>query len=96
MNELACCIVSSYPEAFVVRTLPSDVGAGVLPMAERTCARWGVSISHGNLAVIELAIYEFKYGDTFRRSGVELFVYSAAHYLEAGSLEFVRDQEPSV
>ena len=75
----------------MVWTLPSDVGAGVLPLAERACVRWSVSISHGNLAVIELAIYEFEYGDTFRRSGVELFVYSAAHYLETGSLEFVCD-----
>ena len=75
----------------MVRALPSDVGAGFLPLAERTGVRWGVSISHGNLAVIELAIYEFKYGDTFRGNGVELFVYSAAHYLEAGSLEFVCD-----
>ena len=91
MNELACGIVSSYPEAFVVRTLPSDVGARVLPLAERTGVRWGVSISHGNLAVIELAIYEFEYGYAVRRSGVEFFVYRAAHCLEAGSLEFVCD-----
>ncbi len=40
-------------------------------MAEWTSVRWGVSISHGNLAVIELAVYEFKYGDTLRRIGVE-------------------------
>ncbi len=75
----------------MVRTPPSDVGAGVRPLAERTGVRWGVSISHGNLAVIELAIYECNYGDTLRRSGVEFLVYSAAHYLEAGSLEFVCD-----
>ena len=75
----------------MIGTLPSDVGAGVRPVAEWTFVRWCVSISHGDLAIIKLTVYEFKYGGALRRSGVELFVYSAAHYLEAGSLEFVCD-----
>ena len=75
----------------MIGTFPSDVGAGVRLVAEWAFVRWGVSISHGNLAVIELAIYEFEYGYTVRRSGVEFFVYRAAHGLEAGSLEFVCD-----
>ncbi len=50
-------------------------------MAERASVRWGVSISHGNFAVVELAVYEFKYGGTFRRVGVEFFVDGAAHRL---------------
>ena len=80
----------------MIGTLPSDVGAGVRPVAEWTFVRWGVSISHGDLAVIKLTVYEFKYGGALRRSGVELFVYGAADHLEAGPFEFVRDEEPSV
>ena len=41
----------------------------------------GVSISHDDLAVIKLAVYEFKYDGALHRSGVELFVYGAAHHL---------------
>ncbi len=65
----------------MVWTFPSDVGAGVRPVAERAGVRWGVSISQGNFAVVELAVYEFKYGGTLRRSGVEFFVDGAAHRL---------------
>ncbi len=81
MNELACCVVSSYPESVVVRTLPNDVGVGVRSVAEWAFGREGVSISYGDLAVIKLSVYEFNYGDTLPRSGVELFMYAAAHPL---------------
>jgi hypothetical protein len=88
--------MSSYPEALVIGALPRDVGAGVRPVAEWAFVRWGVSISHGDLAVIKLTVYEFKYGGALRGSGVELFVYGAAYHLEAGPLEFVCNEEPSV
>ncbi len=65
----------------MIGTFPSDVGARVRPVAEWAFVRWGVSISHGDLAVIKLAVYEFKYGGALRGSGVELFVYGAAHHL---------------
>ncbi len=57
MNELACCVVSSYPESVVVGTLSNDVGAGVRHVAEWAFGRGGVSISHGDLAVLKLAVY---------------------------------------
>ena len=65
-------------------------------MAEWAFVRWGVSISHGDLAVIKLAVYEFKYCGALHGSGVELFVHGAAHHLQAGPLEFVCHEEPSV
>ena len=80
----------------MVEALPSDVGAGVRHVAEWTFVRWGVSISHGDLAVIKLTVYEFKYGGTLRGSGVDFFFNGAAHHLKAGPLEFVCDEEPSV
>ncbi len=81
MNKLACCVVSSYPESFVVGTLPNDACAEVKPVAEWAFVRGGVSISHGDLAVIKMAVYEFNYGGALHRSRVELFVYGAAHHL---------------
>ena len=45
---------------------------------------------------MKLPIYEFKYDGALHRSGVELFVYGAAHHLQAGPLEFVCHEEPSV
>ncbi len=65
----------------MVGTLPNDVGAGDRPVAEWAFVRGGVSISHGDLAVITLAVYEFNYGDVLHRSGVGLFMYGAAHPL---------------
>ncbi len=70
----------------MIGTFPSDVGAGVRSVAEWTFVRRGVSISHGDLSVIKLTVYEFKYGGALRRSGVELFVYGAADHLEAAPL----------
>ena len=89
-------MVSTYPDALVIGTHPSEEGAGVRPVAEWTFVRWGVSISHGDLAVIKLTVYEFKYGGVLRGSGVELFVYGAAYHLEVAPLEFVCDEEPFV
>ena len=80
----------------MVGTLSSNVGAGVRYVADWTFVRLGVSMSHGELAVVKLTVYEFKYGGALRGSGVEFFVYGAADHLEAGPLEFVRDEEPSV
>ena len=65
----------------MIGTLPSDVGASVRPVAEWAFVRWGVSISHGDLAVIKLTVYEFKYGSALCGSGVELFVYGPAYHL---------------
>ncbi len=42
-------------------------------MAELALVRRGVSISHGDFAVIELAVYEFKEDGALLRSGVEFF-----------------------
>ncbi len=65
----------------MVGTLPSDVGAKVRHVAEWAFGHGGVSISHGDLAVIELAVCEFNYGDAIHRSGFELFMYGAAYPL---------------
>jgi hypothetical protein len=50
-------------------------------VAEWAFVRWGVSISHGDFAVIELVVYEIKEGGALLRNGVELFVKSLSHRL---------------
>ncbi len=50
--------------------------------------RRGVSISLGDFAVIELAIYEFKEGGALLRSEVKLFVDGTSHRVKAGPLSW--------
>ncbi len=78
---MACRIVSSEPKTVVVGTFPCDVGARVRLVAEWTCVCRGVSISLGELAVIELAVYEFKEGGALLRSGGKLFMDGTSHLL---------------
>ncbi len=78
---MAFRIVPSDPKIFVVSTFPCDVGARVRLVVEGAFVRRGVSISLGDFAVIELAVYEFKEGVAFLRSGVKLFVSGTAHRL---------------
>ena len=81
MDKLACRIVLSDPKTVVVGAFTRDVGARVRLVAEWTSFRRGVSISLGNFAVIELAVYEFKKGGALLRGGVKLFVDGTSHRL---------------
>ncbi len=81
MNKLACCVVPSDPKTGVVGTFSRNVSAGVMHMTEWAFVRRGVSISLGDFAVVQLAVYEFKQDCAFRRGGVEFFVDCTAHLL---------------
>ena len=81
MDKLACRIVSSDLKTFAVFTFPCDVRAGVRLVAEWAFVHRGLSISLGDFAAIELAVYEFKEDGALLRSRVKIFVNDTAHRL---------------
>ncbi len=96
MDKLACRIVPSVPKTVVFGAFTRDVGARVRLVAEWTSFRRGVSISLGDFAVMELAVYEFKEGGALLWNGVKLFVDGTSHRLEADPLELVCDEESPI
>ncbi len=75
VDELTSRIMSADTEGFMGWALSCYVCAGVRLVTKRTCIRGCVAVSFGELAIVELAIQEFKEGRALRRISSEFPVY---------------------
>jgi hypothetical protein len=63
---------------------------------ERAFIGWGVAISHGQFAVIELPVYKLEKGGPLPRAMGELLVKRPAHGFRAGPFRLTGDDETPI
>jgi hypothetical protein len=65
-------------------------------VTDRALICWGVTISHGQFAVIELPVYELRKGGPLSGAIGELLVKRPAHGFRAGPFRLTGDDETPI
>jgi hypothetical protein len=96
MDELACRVVAANAHGYVVRAFTRNMGTRVRHVTKRALVCWGVAISHGQCAVIELSVYDLEKGGPLPGVMIELIVKRMAHSFRAGPFCFTDDDETHI
>ena len=89
-------IVAADTQGLGIRAFSGNICTRVRNVTERALVFWGVSISRGYFAFIELPVDELEKGDSFPGAIGELLVKCLAHGLRAGPSLFVGNDETHV